>query len=302
MHKIAAKVAKSLKKERSRTVVSLSDRRASQRAAQEAIDSVSQVDELVERGLQPIHAVYVHAQNLLSVFVEGLLLLPELGRFNDIMADAEDEYMPSGPPHSPITTSYFVTWSSFDLAFGLQKETCVSIVLDLRYLLKLDAQTVQLFEYFHKSRMGIYEHCGFDGDHLILQDILTQRRYTVYNASGYKGNPGELWFVRLLPNPLVSNNEAITFTTPYVLAGTPDDWMAFFQRGVWSRQKKAMKAEHQLKYGLTPCSWLEYIHQSYSGVNHENTAIFLTGFPDLTATRPHYSAKYTARLPEAPEG
>ncbi len=298
MKKIASKVAKILRKEAASSLVSLEAYKESRRYATEAAASIRHMDALIEKGYQPVHAAYLHTQNLLSVLLELLLMLPALDRFNQALGTAEEEYMPSGPPQSSVTTSYFVSWSSFDLAIGLQKETLTSITLDLKDILKLSPEIVSLMEYFNQSRMGIYEHSGFDQECIRLRDINTQRSVSVFNPSGYRGTPGELWFVRLLPNPVAPEDKCICFTTPYVLTATRSEWEAFFQRGVWRKQQR-WSEEQQLKYGLTPCSWMEYIHQAYLGINNEFTAIFLAGVPDLGRTRPHFSAMYPARLPEA---
>lgn len=299
MHKIASRIAKNLRRGSARSVVSMETYKESKREAIKAATTIRNPGALIEKGYQPVHAAYVHAQNLLSVLLETLLVLPELDRFNQILDEAEDEYVPGGPPLSPVTTSYFVSWSSFDLAIGLQKETLTSVVLDVKHLLKLSPEIVLLFEYFNRSRMGIYQHNGFDEDYIRLRDINTQQMISAFNPSGYPGSPGELWFVRLLPNPVAPNNNAICFTTPYVLTAKRGEWEAFFQRGVWRKQQRMLTEEKQLKYGVTPCSWLEYIHQAYLGINNEHTAIFLAGVPDLGRTRPHFSTSYPSRLPEA---
>jgi len=42
---------------------------------------------------------------------EQLTVLDEMARFVKIISKAEDEYMPSGPPMSPLTTSFFTCWA-----------------------------------------------------------------------------------------------------------------------------------------------------------------------------------------------
>jgi hypothetical protein len=66
---------------------------------------------------------YVAVQNQVSVMGEQLIVLPELARLSKILADAEDIYLPSGPPMSPLTSSHFFFWSTFDAAVGTHKET-----------------------------------------------------------------------------------------------------------------------------------------------------------------------------------
>src|ERR1700687_601379 len=57
--------------------------------------------------LHPAHAIYAHVQNQMSVMAEQLLELEEMKSFAKIIGEAHDEYMPSWPPMSPISTSYF---------------------------------------------------------------------------------------------------------------------------------------------------------------------------------------------------
>src|SRR3954454_6322857 len=71
---------------------------------------VKSVEALVRSGHDPLHAAYVAAQNLTSFFAESVSSFPEFGPYCRIVAPAQDEYMPSGPPMSPLTMSYFTTW------------------------------------------------------------------------------------------------------------------------------------------------------------------------------------------------
>src|ERR1019366_1272538 len=75
------------------------------------------LDKLIEQGFDPVHVVYVYVQNISSFFAEGVSHLPEMKAFAKIYTNAEDEYMPSGPPMSPLTTSFFTAWAFYDLRF-----------------------------------------------------------------------------------------------------------------------------------------------------------------------------------------
>ncbi len=84
---------------------------------------VRDVETLVKDGHDPLHAVYISVQNITSVFAECVSVLPELEPYYDVIAAAEDEYMPDAPPISPLTRSYFTTWAFFDVRFGPDQET-----------------------------------------------------------------------------------------------------------------------------------------------------------------------------------
>jgi hypothetical protein len=58
-------------------------------------------------GCHPAYAAYVYAQNQVSVMSEQLTGLKEMAPFAHIVSEAEDLYLPSAPPMSPLTTSYF---------------------------------------------------------------------------------------------------------------------------------------------------------------------------------------------------
>jgi hypothetical protein len=81
------------------------------------------------KGLHPTHAAYVYAHNFVSALAEKCTAWAEMKAFVKIIARAEDIYMPSGPPMSPLTTSYFTCRSFFDACAGPAEETIVKAVL-----------------------------------------------------------------------------------------------------------------------------------------------------------------------------
>lgn len=69
------------------------------------------LEELAEDLQDPQHVLYVAAQNFASVFAESVSSWPEFSEYCDIAEEAQDQYMPSGPPKSPLTVSYFTLWA-----------------------------------------------------------------------------------------------------------------------------------------------------------------------------------------------
>src|SRR6478609_9869428 len=61
----------------------------------------------IKQGMDPVHAAYAFVQHVTSFFAEGTSRLPEMTKYARIVAEAEDEYMPSGPPMSPLPGSFF---------------------------------------------------------------------------------------------------------------------------------------------------------------------------------------------------
>src|SRR5262245_23613526 len=84
---------------------------------------VKSVESLVRSGRDPLHAAYVAGQNFTSFFAEAVSEFPEFDPYCKIVGPAEQEYLPAGPPMSPLTRSYFTTWAFFDVRFGSDRET-----------------------------------------------------------------------------------------------------------------------------------------------------------------------------------
>jgi hypothetical protein len=260
--------------------------------------------------LDPLHAVYVYGQNKMSVFVEQLAELPVMSELAEVYTMAEQEYMPSGPPISPLTQSYFTCWGFFDLCVGTMRESFGSIAIEVCKSLDVDQGLIRVFTKMQASRMGFYVHEGFSGQHVMLREFLTGKRIKAIVASGYKGDQGEIWFARIMPEPFeeLPLGYSVVFTTPYVIGEVRGKlfyqvsdqigWLAFFERTLKNTGEKNDTAAYEelMKYGLSRHYWNEYIFEAY--VNDIQGAILLTGFPDIPLSRPHSresSGKYGRR-------
>jgi hypothetical protein len=251
---------------------------------------VHDVQSLVKRGHDPLHAVYIAVQNITSVFSECVSVLPEMAAYYNIVGAAEEEYMPSGPPMSPLTTSFFTTWAFFDFRFGGDKETIGTCLIDLSDQLGIDPSMVEAVRRFQESRMGIYEHFGTVGGKIGLEELVTGRRFSCICPAGYRGRPGELWYVRLCPPLLEEMDYHVAMTTPYILLGAgKSDWIAFLKRTMvqCDGPNDPIRLHNLLKYGLEPNYWNEFVFLAYH--NFQRDAVFLTGIPDMKATLPHAS-------------
>lgn len=159
---ISKKVLASFKKHLERKVVDISEIRNGKILADELDKSIVKDEKL--SGYDPIHAVYIYAQNKMSIFIEQLAELPEMAPIINPYIDAEEEYMPSGPPMSPLTASYFFCWGCFDLWAGISRETFSSVAIDLCNMFDVDTNLIEVFRKMQNSRMGFYVHEGFSGD------------------------------------------------------------------------------------------------------------------------------------------
>jgi len=253
-------------------------------------ERIQAINDNIKDGIDPHHAVYASIQNLTSMFAERVSVLPKLKPYYNIMEPAEEEYMPSGPPMSPLTGSYFTNWAFFDCRFGVDKETIGTCLLDVNEAIGFSPDMRVILEIMQNSRMGIYEHLGLQGDKVLLQDIMTQEKHLCYVPAGYMGENGQCWLARILPPVNEYFDYSILFNTPYILMGeSKEDWIAFFKRTMLGAGDKIGSHAELMKYGLDTHYWNEYIFQAYH--HHQKEAIFLTGLPDVRDSLPHASER-----------
>jgi hypothetical protein len=312
---ISQKVLAGIRKTRGSKVIDLS-RFKEARLNAETLDKTVITEEKMA-ALDPVHAVYVYAQNKMSVFSEQLGELPELSKLANAIADAQDEYMPSYPPMSPLTTSYFTCWELFDLTTGIKRETFGAIIIDVCRTLGVDKSLITIFELMQGSRMGIYVHEGVSDKYVLLKEVVTGRRIKAISPAGYLGKAGQIWYARIMPEPFpeIGYGYSVVFTTPYIIEEMAGDyslphstewkWMDFFERNLSKINIKDPVAAYEffMKYGLNRQQmtyprpgmhyWNEYIFEGY--VNHRDNMITLAGYPDIALSRPHSKESQTLR-------
>ena len=301
---LASKVISQLRKASKAKVVDIEAIRDAKIKADKLDASIIKKEQMEQ--LDPLHAVYCYAQNKMSVLVEQLAELPALIRLNNLYADAQDEYMPQGPPISPLTLSYFTCWAFFDLNEGIHKETFGYVATEVCRELQADSGLISLFEAMNASRMGLYIHEGLSEDFVFLRELVTGKRLKANVPSGHKGYQGEMWLARVLPPPWPESgfDYCVVLTTPYVIGkttgklfkkfnamGDEQGWEAYFDRTLSKiKAEDWAQAYHKLmKYGLSRHYWNEYIFEAYAG--HTPEMIMLTGFPDIASSRPHASER-----------
>ena len=215
--------------------------------------------------------------------------MPEMQAWAEVVGKAEDEYMPAGPPMSPLTGSYFWMWALYDLRIGNSTDTLAYCQIAANDVIQMNAHQLDAAKKMEASRMGIYEHIGINDPHIQLRELITNDNLTCHCPSGYVGTEGELWYVRLLP-PLEPELAIywIAMTTPYVLIDTiKEDWIAFLKRTMlhFDGPNDRTRLHHLMKYGSAPNYWNEFVFKAYH--HHQHDAIFLAGLPDLQDTLPH---------------
>jgi len=296
MGPISKKVIAGLKKAKNQKIIDFKELKEAKTFAQDLDKTVISEDSLSK--YDPLHAVYIYSQNKVSVLVEQLADLPALSKLTNTLEQADDIYLPSSPPKSPLTQSYFTCWGFFDLCVGIKKESFGTVILDLLKNLKADPGLIQTIECMQNSRMGIFIHKGRLDRYILLEELVTGKEIKVIVPSGYQGKRDEIWYARVMPEPFQDLNYgySLVFTTPYILinidgnlgsSAKRDDWKAFFDRNLKAAGKKdKIKAyESFMKYGKNKYFWNEYIFEGY--VNYQEDMIMLAGFPDIPLSMPH---------------
>lgn len=286
---IARRVLQSLRRQMRTRVADLGAFRAGQEHAAALQETVTSREQLTET--HPAHALYIHAQNQMSVMAEQLLQLPEMKSLVKQIGPAEDEYMPSWPPMSPISKSFFVCWSMYDLSVGARRESMGAVTIAVAKECGTDPKLLALMQRLQDSRMGIYQVESQDGVEVRLRDLATDQPCTAVCQTGYCGRAGELWYTRVL-SPPASFTHHVVLTSPYVLISPGlNAWKDYLDRvaAKTAGNSRASVLEQHLKWGETARYWPEFVFEAYS--NHNAGAIFLRGLPDMPESRPH-SRKY----------
>ena len=236
--------------------------------------------------LDPLHTVYTAVQHAASIFAERVSVLDEFEPYYDIVTKAEDEYMPSGPPMSPLTRSYFTTWAFFDLGFGPYKETMGKCLLDAGTVLGFDAKVMDAIKTCSESRMGIYEQVGLKGGRCLFERV---------DHGGAVGLPCADRLSRSRRGTLVRANPPADPSGE--IPRVPDDTLRPLElrQGGLDRLPEEVASRFEaargdasgffLKHGKEPNHWNEFIFQAYH--HHQFDAIFLAGLPDVPGSLPH---------------
>jgi hypothetical protein len=290
--KIAPKLIGTMGRSLRPGVVKLRDFVQSRPAARKQLAEVKSIKSLVSSGYDPLHAAYLHGQNYLSVFGELASRLAEFKTYRNVVAKAEETYVPGWPPMSPVSVSFFASWALLDLPFGGANETICSCALEIGQVFGMSDDLALTLEVMGESAMGIYEYLEGHEGVVDLRDIVDGQIYPCIVPSHYVGRPGELWYVRLLPPLNGTFTYGIALTSPYVLVNTTKaDWLAFFDRQEQTLPLSAtadapvIRRRAILKQGPEPNYWNEFVFLAYHDA--QDGAIALCGIPDIPRSLPH---------------
>jgi len=236
MGRIASKLKREFQRALGNKVVSLTGILEGQRMA----EADETVDQLIQKGYDPVHAIYIETINLASRFAEGATALPPLHCAFDFLEKAQNTYCPGYPPMSPLTVSYYVAWTLFDVRFGHDRETIGDCLAELADLLELNPIQVEALGNLRRSRMGIYKVLRGHGRRFNLRELLTGHEFDALIPTGFRSGTDSVVLARLLPPLHGLASYHIAITTPYVLVGQTDsDWIHYFPAIRYSRVPSA---------------------------------------------------------------
>ena len=287
---IARKIIKLMKMHEKSKIIDLQAVKAANKSAEEYQKSVLSIEQLQTH--DSLTAMYINSQNHLSVLVEMFAEFPNFKNLIKRNLKAEDKYMPSYPPMSPVTNSHFFCWSIFDLMTGgAKKESFCTVVIDYCKSINFDAMQIEIYEIFQQSYAGIYIQEGFDETFVYLREIITNKKITTKVASQYTGNTGDVWYARVLPPLFGLYDYSVVFGTPYILSNhlssnIEDEWLNYFKRqlSISSNINTGKSYQEFMKFGKNDDFWMEYITLAYLGFTSES--ISLGGIPDIPSSLP----------------
>jgi hypothetical protein len=239
----------------------------------------------------PSFHAYAAANNVANEFASQALDILELIPFNNQLADLQEEYMPSYPPMSPVTSAFFAGWMVLDARDPYSALTLGELFTHhLQHEGKSECLRKAMVE-LNNSFCSFYEVTDVGVDGVTLWDIAGKQEIQCWNSSGYPGRRGEVWYVRVVPPCVKGSNRSVTVCTPYVFRdGYRRTWEDFFQRRLASTAGVGNSLGDYLKHGKWLGYWLEFVFQAFSG--YSGNMILVTGVPDDAASLPHSHPKH----------
>jgi len=269
-----------------------------------------------------VRPFFAHYTTLVRTAVM-LLQLPQLNTLMRRFEAIEEEFMPGGPPMSPVYDSYHTVHVVCDDALGAAAETPASIIARLTAGDPTRAAFHALASAMHASHLDLYEALRAEGTSATLEHVRNGTRIDVL-LSGPFLRTGDLLLGRVLP----FSGALYMIESPYLLRAGRKTWLEYFARveerfaararasgnaastpsaSVKPKQKKGKGAkpkrkskpgsanasstkfsplDRHLKFGDTWRFWLDFIMDAYSG--ERNGIVYLSGVPDRPETLPQH--------------
>jgi len=260
----------------------------------------------------------------------GTLPFAGLARFHD---EVEEEYMPGGPPQSPVYDSFSMQFVLSSVPQGIANETPYSVLA--RMLLR-DPSRARLQSMAQSLADSRFELCRVKSasDHAAEIEFVRGGGAATVQLTGPFLRSGDFGLMRLMR----FDDSFFIADSPYLLQASEEDWLQHLARIVAEqqgpskpptpakssavkssklsskeqarrRQKDKARAsrhepeeiiKHYLKFGLSPRYWFDYVMDAYAGQRHG--IVFVAGVPDRPELLPHateYEGEHEQKLPPA---
>lgn len=246
----------------------------------------------------------------------GAPAFDSLARFHE---EVEEEYMPGGPPQSPVYDSFSMQFVLGSVPQGIGNETPYSVLARLLQCDPSRARLQSMAQSLADARFELYRVRTTDDHRADIEPVRGGAALSV-RLTGPFLRPGDFGLMRVLS----FDGEHFIADSPYLLKASEQDWLDHLARivarqqvpGTISaqpkpnklsskeqarrRQKEKTKAarnepeaviQRYLQFGLKPHHWFDYVMDAYAG--ERSGIVFLAGVPDRPELLPH-SAEYRA--------
>jgi len=233
-----------------------------------------------------------------------------LARFQE---DVEEEYMPGGPPQSPVYDSFAMQFVLGAVRQGIGNETPYSVLARLLLRDPSRARLQGMAQCLADARFELYRVKAASGHDAELEPVRGGGAFSV-RLTGPFLRQGDFGLMRVLR----FDDKLFIAESPYLLQASEDDWREHLERVVAQQQgptaapapqnasklsskeqarrrrkdrEKSSRNEPEevikryLQFGLSDRYWLDYVMDAYAG--ERNGIVFLAGVPDRPELLPN---------------
>jgi hypothetical protein len=239
----------------------------------------------VPSDLPPGVFLWMRSYQYLVRIASGIMGSSTLRRFTELVRITDEEYLPHGPPDSPITDSFFFGWWAIDRRVDTTDETIATMVVDLAKKFGGSEEDIQRMRELAGSHLRVVRIDARDGATASLSDLVTGERIDVGLPAPWDGSVGDLWLARVMPEMCF---------TPYALDGedAEKEWREYFERTLGGLEGDELsRAYREHMRGDPDNYWLEYILDGFASGNQHT--IHLEGVPDRPETLPHSDENFS---------
>jgi hypothetical protein len=231
----------------------------------------------VPQDVAPSVFAWMRAYQYLVKIAAGIMGSETLAEFAEFVAEADDDFLPHGPPDSPITESFFFGWWAIDRTIHGGDESIAKVAAELAAKYGGAEEEIARIRTLADTHVRVVKIEERSGANAKLRDLVTDEVIEVGLAAAWDGDAGQLWLARAVPDMCF---------TPYALDHAEQEWREYFERTLGDVQGDELARRYREHMRGDPTStWLEYILDGYDGGNQHT--LRLAGVPDRPETLPH---------------